>query len=229
MLTGVTITGADDNTRHEDLLALAQRYPFVEWGILASRKPPRARYPSLEWTNTLTSLPGRMTLALHVCGSLARDLIDGSNLTCAVWAASRCFNRMQINGYVRSESVRAAAEVLPKVEFILQCRSEADVQSVCLDAGEIRVRGGSASVLFDPSGGRGVEPFSWPRTPVGARLGFAGGIGPDNVVDVLREVGPRVPYWIDMETKVRTDELLDLQKVEQVLEACAPFVRAEIT
>lgn len=227
MLTRVTITGADDDTRHEDMMALAERFPFVEWGILASRKSPRPRYPSQEWIDRLTSLPGRMTLALHVCGALARELIDGSNPKAVVFAASRQFNRMQVNGYIPgAHPLWDAVAVLPRVETILQCRTEADVQTVCDDAARIRQRGGIASVLFDPSGGRGIDAFRWPVTPRGARLGFAGGIGPDSVLEVLREIGLRsAPYWIDMDTKVRTDDRLDMAKVESVLAACEPFIQ----
>ena len=57
-------------------------------------------------------------------------------------------------------------------------------------------------------------------------LGFAGGIGPDNVLDVIRDIGPRDPYWIDMESGVRTDDKLDLAKVRRVLEQIATLTIA---
>jgi phosphoribosylanthranilate isomerase len=83
----------------------------------------------------------------------------------------------------------------------------------------------NASLLFDPSGGRGIEPFSWPVPPLGARMGYAGGIGPDNLLDVLRAIGPvESPFWIDMESGVRTDDRFDLAKARAVLETAAPFV-----
>ena len=84
----------------------------------------------------------------------------------------------------------------------------------------------SASLLFDPSGGRGIEPFRWPSTPLGVRMGFAGGINPHNVLGVLDDIGLRPdPFWIDMESGVRdTNDRFDLGRVRAVLEAAAPFV-----
>ena len=56
-------------------------------------------------------------------------------------------------------------------------------------------------------------------------VGFAGGIGPANTQDVLNQVRALMrPYWIDMETGVRTDNAFDVAKVEAVLRAAEPFV-----
>jgi phosphoribosylanthranilate isomerase len=65
--------------------------------------------------------------------------------------------------------------------------------------------------------------------PDGLRFGFAGGIGPDNVKRVIREISAKVdaPFWIDMESGVRTDDRFDLNKVRRVLETAAPFVEAD--
>ena len=59
------------------------------------------------------------------------------------------------------------------------------------------------------------------RGVVDVRMGYAGGIGPDNVVDVLRDIGPVRPTWIDMESGVRTGDKFDLAKVRRVLEQVA--------
>lgn len=108
----------------------------------------------------------------------------------------------------------------------LQCRSEDTLQEVAHDAAKLGA--GRASVLFDPSGGRGIEAFRWPSPPIGCHLGYAGGIKPDQIVDTLKEIGVvDSPFWIDMESGVRTDDKFDLAKVRQVLEAAKPFVVSE--
>jgi hypothetical protein len=60
-------------------------------------------------------------------------------------------------------------------------------------------------------------------------VGYAGGISPDNVEKKLRtllEYDSDERFWIDMETRVRTeDEWLDLDKVERVLEICDPIIK----
>lgn len=95
------------------------------------------------------------------------------------------------------------------------------------------VEKGDISILLDRSKGRGVAPAVWPP-PVSysgraLHTGYAGGISPDNIEAVLdatqRAVessgNPAHPYWLDMESGVRTDNRFDLTKVERVLEAVA--------
>ena len=84
-------------------------------------------------------------------------------------------------------------------------------------------------VLLDESRGKGLAPASWsiPTQYAGlpVYVGFAGGIGPANTQDVLNQVRALMrPYWIDMETSVRTDNAFDVAKVEAVLRAAEPFV-----
>jgi hypothetical protein len=219
----VTITGADDVVDPRDLLLMSWEFPFVEWGILWSAKMRGTpRYPTLDWISAFTraALNGRrnpMRTSLHLCGATARSAVDGATFSEA-WS----FCRLQINGYMpgRPLGLHNFIEYEPGqgLEVILQCRSEDTLQQVADDAASL---GPNASVLFDPSGGRGIEPFRWATTPFGCRLGFAGGIGPDNVLDVIRDIGPRDPYWIDMESGVRTDDRFDLAKVRRVLEQIA--------
>ena len=55
----------------------------------------------------------------------------------------------------------------------------------------------------------------------GAFCGYAGGLNPDTIGDALAAIAARVPdgqpYWIDMESGVRTDDRFDLDKCERVL------------
>ena len=61
--------------------------------------------------------------------------------------------------------------------------------------------------LFDRSAGAGVEPSGWPVPVSGRLVGYAGGLGPDNVSELcswLAEVqGAR--WWLDMETRIREE------------------------
>lgn len=222
MLTRVTITGADDRTDPRALVALSCEFPFVEWGILHSAKRSgQARYPSVDWRGRFDDARDveRVDVAVHLCGSLARRSLSGDLYVNPLPA---CANRIQLNGWEPGAYTPALYEWSRShgVEFVLQVRTVDALQDAADEAAAIS----SASALFDPSGGRGLEGFSYPVTPFGLRLGFAGGIGPDNVLDVIRAIGPRgAPYWIDMESHVRTDDVLDLAKVRRVLELAAPF------
>ena len=84
------------------------------------------------------------------------------------------------------------------------------------------------SYLIDFSGGRGLDtPVEVVNVP-GVHIGYAGGIGPGNVGQKLRSllVYPSDgEFWIDMETRVRTDEKFDLDKVEGVLKICDHIIK----
>ena len=76
-------------------------------------------------------------------------------------------------------------------------------------------------LLVDGSGGRGRSPGVWTRPATSKRVGFAGGLGVDNVADELSRIAgvARGPYWIDLEGKLRTDDWFDLAKLEAFLAA----------
>ncbi|KKM20298.1 hypothetical protein LCGC14_1646870 [marine sediment metagenome] len=76
MLDRVTITGADDAVDVEELAALADEFPFTEWGILLSQsRMGQPRYPTFEWIRELLEakkerLPfshHRFQLSGHLC------------------------------------------------------------------------------------------------------------------------------------------------------------------
>jgi len=216
----VTITRADDEVSALELLALSLKFPFVEWGILRCLEfNGQPRYPSMDWVNSFMNCMSNAAgqTSLHLCGQIARHAEQG-NFPADAWR----FERVQLNGYRPGHwDPRMTANASGAVdELILQCRSEETLQQVANDAARLNA---NASVLFDPSGGRGIEPFRWPASPCGCRLGFAGGINPDNVLEVIGDIVslPRESFWIDMETGVRTDNHFDLGKVRRVLEQVA--------
>lgn len=223
MLTTVTITGADDAVKHDDLVMLSEEFPFVEWGILFSaNRVGTPRYPSARWVHGLieVSRGTKLRLSAHLCGEMARETAAGSGLHVRI--VGDAFSRVQINGFVPpSPGLVALAhhEVLP--EIILQVRDESCLQEVARVAEQLHV----ASALYDPSGGRGIESFLWPRAPLGLRLGYAGGIKPSTLIEVLNDIGPvDHDFWIDMESGVRTNDVFDLALVRQVLEQACPYV-----
>lgn len=215
----VTITGADDEVRPSALQRISEQYHFVEWGILvSSSRQGSARYPSAIWRD---SMAGRaelsdtpMSVSWHLCGSCSSATLNGS----VRWVRRQ---RVQINGYLpgRWRGLARLARLLD-VELILQCSSEAELGQVVSDAERIR----GASVLFDPSAGTGTPPERWPQAPWPCKMGFAGGITPDNVLDVVAQISSRrsLPFWIDMESGVRTpNDKLDFSKVRSVLDQVA--------
>lgn len=220
----VTITGADDAVDPAELVALSRDFPFVEWGILFSlSRMGTPRYPAGAWL-ALLSLAAEdaqgMRLAAHACGEWSRSVQQGHDRF-GVWSS---FRRVQLNGW----NPTGRPESLPRIdaEYILQARDERMLALAVQTASELTRLGQRASVLYDFSGGTGAAPFRWPSAPYGAQVGYAGGIGPDNVEQVIADIqAERLtdsrPFWIDMESGVRTDDRFDLGKVRAVLERVA--------
>lgn len=78
----------------------------------------------------------------------------------------------------------------------------------------------------DDSGGRGWAAEAWmePETPF---FGYGGGIGPENVAEVVRAIEKVCPgdFWIDMESRIRTEDRFDLAKCRAV---CETLVREQL-
>lgn len=244
LLNGVTITGADDATDINEIVRLSREYPFVEWGILVFKSTikPSIRFPSWEWCREFASaaIKNGLNVSTHLCGEWVRELlggkIDWTELP-DVLAVSR---RAQINTHgvphaavLRSiESLRIGSTYVIRGglrhdrEFIVQFDGVNDLFAYAAKDHYINV-----SALFDGSHGAGKLPEHWPVAAVPFPCGYAGGLGPENVIQQLSyitRVCPR-PFWIDMETKVRTNDGLDLDAVEKVLSLTQPFVMKEVS
>lgn len=248
----VTMTGADDSIRPQDLLPLTKEFPFVEWGILASdnntfRSGGTCRYPSPAWIakiQTLAEVTGELPLlSLHINGSWVRNLLTGE-LTMPQ-GLFHCFNRVQLNFHAEKNtcSPREFASVLNGIgkQFIFQIDGKQGNKWL-EEAQSYEAR--NCYGLFDVSGGAGILPREWPK-PIyldggeeqHAYHGYAGGLGPDNLAEQIplilaaaagNEHTAEGEIWIDMETRVRSDDdrQFDLAKVRRCLEIAAPFVTA---
>lgn len=215
MIDRVTITGADDSIRPEELISLTEQFPFVEWGILASENNTikaggSNRYPSPRWISDLQgvaeSTGALPQLALHINGRWVRDMLLG-NLSLPT-NLLHCFRRVQLNFHAERTACEPEkfARILKSTvfagrEFIFQLDG-ANGNRHLESAYEEEVYG--CVGLFDESGGAGILPDGWPKpiytevTPgehgegveYHAYHGYAGGLGPDN----LRE---QIPFILE--------------------------------
>ena len=224
----VTISGADDTTNIRWMQAISHRFPFVEWGILASNKRGDrvSRYPSLNWLMELYKQQQRdpINLSFHICGEWVREICRGNwtPIFSNNYRIPNGFQRVQLNigahtdlisGRFVSEASQRAAE--NKWSLIFQVGDNMDAFN------DVRKSGLDIVPLFDMSRGRGKTPKQWPTQPEGIECGYAGGLGPVNIMfelDRIREVA-NGPIWIDMESGVRTNDgkKLDAAAVEKVL------------
>lgn len=228
----VTFTGADDSIDPAVLASISQQYPYVEWGILFSPKHQGSpRYPSDGWLDGLLDVAqgtrALFKLSAHLCGGWVRELMSGQ---CTeqrfrfraeysdLWPF---FQRVQLNFHAERQRIApglVSTLVDAQRSFIMQCDGENDVM-VREFARQTRM----VSPLFDTSGGAGIVPHHWPKPWPGVYCGYAGGMGPENVHGVIKDieaVAGNATIWIDMERRVRSedDRLFDITKVLSVLE-----------
>jgi phosphoribosylanthranilate isomerase len=193
ILDHITMTGVDAST---DLFMLPEG---IEIGILYTATPKdRKRYPKshdIVRMMTYMQMQGRR-IALHVCGKTAREELLNSQL---MFMTDRV-QRIQVNGILDAEYVRTV------------CRMHED-KTIIVQANEKNLRlceifEPNLAMLVDASGGRGVSPVEWIRPDTDRPVGFAGGLGPHNIVKEL----PRImevataDWWIDMEGQIRSDD-----------------------
>ena len=222
-LTRVTITGADDGVDPRALAELGEKYPFVEWALLLSKKHfGEARYPSTRWLLEAPKVLGFERLSYHLCGEFARRVMGGDPSM-----VPREVKRLQLNGFSGYRlPCLVAAEMCQELEFILQINS---VEALT-HASELRGQRTNIVALWDPSGGLGIslQETWYPKTvPPHIPLGYAGGITEHNIEDTIAALcsGSGAATWIDLESGARTDDKFDIAKVERILKLAAPFIR----
>lgn len=203
----ITFTGVDAHTDLNRMIDLSEEYP-CEWGILFSHKRQGndIRYPARHVIDRILDAP--VTFAAHLCGSIAANIMNGDY---HIDVPLTAFDRVQVN------HVKPLPDVLE--EFSAQWHRTVIGQSRSVSTFPT-VRNG-VEWLYDPSGGNGLLPEEYPSNQGKAKVGYAGGINPDNVVEINEKVKNLSPagYWLDMESGVRTDDKFDLDKVEAVLKA----------
>lgn len=236
----VSLTGADDHVAPEALAALSAQYPFVEWAILYfPEKDGTPRNPSAPWREKLLALKLPYTAA-HLCGSRVFHALLDSELAPSVIADLSRYRRIQLNINARrpefsDEEVLAIYRVLHQagLRLILQhhAASESVIEKFLREVADNDADGlKRIDILFDASKGTGQRPDAWPA-PHRFNLfcGYAGGLGPDVLETELPKIKAAVsqaqsrrdsPYWIDMESGIRTDNAFDLEKAGQVLAFC---------
>jgi hypothetical protein len=233
-LDRVTITGAYDLVDPGDLAGLSREFPFVEWGILLSRKKSGVpKFPCRHWIDELAALADshRFALAGHLCGDWARQIaMQGrADVFRERPELLRYFPRIQINCQPSHPSPLFNNALSPfENEFIFQLGSASMAAETDLRALR-RATQLNVSILFDASGGNGVVPAEWPKPIEHFRVGYAGGLGPATLPGQLPKISQVVgdrTVWIDMEANVRSDggRRFDLAKVRTCLEAARAWV-----
>ncbi len=199
----VTFTGVDRVELIPGMMELSAEYP-IEWGILLDpAQEDNILFPAQNERTELLSSPLRF--AAHVCGKPAQAIANGGRPEVDL----RGFARLQLNHSRQGSSEAAIANAYSYclgqgLRLALQCQGEFPADT-------------RADWLFDVSFGAGARVTAWPVVHRSHPFcGFSGGLSPTTIGEALSKFRAAVDYWIDMESGVRTDGLLDLGKCAQV-------------
>ena len=224
---GITFTGIDWKTDISELYEIQKQYPYVEWGVLVSKnwKTNGNRYFN---PNFLDSLDETLNLSAHLCGSVASEAVNGNLKPFIDWADGYgyIFRRCQLNVSTNKnnpEKFEYKGDIADYFEEVILQQKGANGCELFMNSDMSKY----VSVLLDASGGNGIDT-DIELLNVPAKIGYAGGINPDNVADKLSYIvkNCKTPYWIDMESGVRTNDWFDLDKVKKILEICDGIIKA---
>jgi len=188
---------------------------------------------------------GKMTLAAHLCGKRVDEVLSGDDKFLST-LPHMGFRRIQINATAINkctvdlnqsvQSLYALIRRFPQLEFIIQKNGETKplwnsliVQSHEGENGSdpnVRNNPKNIALLMDESKGTGTLPQSFEAVPTVCEIGYAGGISPDNIKDVLMKIlesNPCQSFWIDMESSLRSmknsHDVFDIDKCIACIEA----------
>lgn len=237
----MTFTGVDSRTSIPWMKSFIsdKRFPAVafEFGLLRSAHLDQSpRYITNESIRRISGTIYPDNLAYHLCGRYARmakKQVDWDEL-CDINDFS-LVGRVQVNA-----GEYEPAEILTLQRFALHIQKPVIIQ--WRQAVFTAVSG--LHLLQDSSGGQGIEASRWIKPDElnhrarNTSIGYAGGLGPDNIATELPkiiEAASGRPFWIDCESKIRTDDWFDITKVEamaiaayQIFKPAAEKGKAEI-
>lgn len=235
----VTFTGADDNTDLSEIQRISKEYSFVEWGFLLSlSKAGNQRYPSAPTFEKINEL--KINKSIHICGNICNSIVEKGAISdkdeillfrsaMKYPPSARCQLNFDLNA-VDFDLMNLSWFALRFFnEFILQ-QNEANSPLISSIYPFVR-KSKHIHVLFDCSGGRGVEIQKIPDLFPDIFCGYAGGLNTDNLEKKLQEIKSVVDentlendIWIDIESGVRTNNELDLKKVVECCEIAKKYI-----
>ena len=204
MIEILTFTGVDDSTSIINLKQIAENYPRVEFGVLVGSQTGGI-FPSMTRVRSLRD--SGIPCSLHLCGVYSRSALAKEPPPDDLYELCKGFDRVQVNLHgdfwtdtwidVNREGIIRFAEKAQVESVILQHRGSWE---------SIPVEHPKVEYLWDVSGGAGKDSVDlWPSPTLPVRVGYAGGLGPENMKSAL-EFAKRHgdhPVWFDMESGVR--------------------------
>lgn len=235
--TKVSFVGVDVKTDLKALYAMQDadlvdptKEPYIEWGVLVSpsRMGKQNRYPDLQFAIDFACDAMSHDRSVHLCGAAVDDYLFRPDSEIGFFGA-HAPARIQLNFAMDKYNQDELTDILinrilvEKHDLILQYnKSKKKFMDQLMQkiASVAQGQPTTLSVLYDGSGGFGrvIEKFDPPQN--GFYTGYAGGLKPENVESIVQgisKVAGNTPYYIDMESGIRTGDWLDLEKCKSIM------------
>lgn len=233
-LSMISFVGIDEQTDISDLISLsAQSKVYLEFGILYSnsRMGKDTRYPSINFIRNFIEKVNKdldnnlFDISIHLCGGSVQEFLDGK-----LDHLVRGFNRIQLNFSMKDYNDDVLIEQLLKLKYvptiILQHNKSKKkfIEKFLPHKDDMNV---AVDILFDSSGGFG-RVLENPLMPLPYTFcGYAGGINPKNIQDILNKIDQVVKpgdyFYIDLESGVRENNQFSIEKCKQIIQVTNEF------
>lgn len=232
----ITCSDPRNHNTHDEMFDLWKMDPRVEIAVQMHPGKVSADTERYKWIKALVdSLYIRKpeyNLAIHVNNDWCDDICNGKipdelkPLFRARYKSTfkHIIGRIQLNMPQKTadnfnpQKLKPVIDFYDKQDFIIQYNARTK------DAvDELHKTGAKFQLLFDASGGRGIDVTTWcaPVFPGKHMQGYSGGMSPENVADNLTKIS-RVAgahdIWIDAEGKLKRDDKFDVNRAKQYIQ-----------
>ena len=222
----ITCSDPRNYNSHDEMFNLWNIDPRVE--IAVQMHPGKVSFDTerYNWIRQLTDalyyIPQKYNLAIHVNNDWCNDICNGiipqelrPLIELRQWFIDKpIVGRIQLNmpqktaDNFNAEKLKRVIDFYKNQDFIIQYN---DRTKDAADA--LHKTGAKFDLLFDASGGRGIDADAW-RAPVSDKhnTGYAGGLAPENItgnLDKIANVAGNHTIWTDAEGKLKTDDKFD--------------------
>lgn len=226
----VSFVGVDEKTNLDDLLEFRsyswkQEKVGYELSVLYSdsKNSHYQRYPAHDFSVEFLKFARKNNIigSLHLCGdAVTRYLNEDKDVIDLCKGA----NRIQLNINMKNYSdikilANTIVDITAKHHFNVILQKNATKQKLndlILASQNINIQ--QFSLLNDSSGGFGRQINHVEPPHEICFTGYAGGINPDNVLQIISMIDKEnindKPYYIDMESGIRTDNVFSIEKCQ---------------
>lgn len=226
----VSFVGVDEQTDFAEIEKVSNSVAglgFIEWSVLFSDSKSignYSRYPSYKFCKEFLEKSIKTNYvhsSLHLCGSVIERYLNKEK---DVMDLCQDAQRIQLNlnikdypDYVKlTERLWSILKQYGHSIILQQNKTKEKFMKVFLEGNIFPI-----SILHDGSGGFGRVISSVLPPDDKHYTGYAGGINPDNVAEIVKMIDTVNPdnkrYYIDMESGVRVDNVFSIEKCKAVI------------